>query len=311
MSIQPGKYELNVNQKQMLPEPLSSDAKKARAEADEEAEQFKRLDEVAKVLLTATTITFALLTALGVSGDRFPALLNSSTAKLLVVLAVLCALGAAFCGFTALAETTNVGKEKGWVGTGIVALFASLGLALWSSSVAFTEDGRPTMGEVSVETKSDDVLAKVTFTVLSDGVSRDSCMRVTAFWTGKSSSPTEDLLYVSSLRPDTKGVVNQKVTMTLGRPREDRRLRIQVTRGDEEGTGCQPAKLVTPQPAPSGTASPSDSASSPPPVVFMFPGASCLDQSDQKTAPVCTDILVPAIEAKRTSTPTPTPAPSP
>lgn len=328
MDIQPGKYELTVEQRQLLPQPLSPDDKAAKALAAGQEAQMERLDGVAKVLVTATTITFALLTGLGLTSDRFPALLNSGGAKGWVLSGVGFALAAAVLGFFALAaKPDQVDVEKRLVVCGIVALFASLGAVLYASSLAFTEDGRPSLGELSVSTKADEASANVSFSILSDGVSRDSCMRVTAFWVGElPSNPGEDrLLYISTLRPDTKGVVNQKVTMTLTKPASDRMMRVQVTRGSKEGTGCLPARLVTTQPSDSPSPSASNSqvpgslipsasnsqlpeSPSLPPVVYVFPGAACLDQTDQQTAPVCTDVLIPAAKSTPIPTPTPTPA---
>lgn len=229
---------------------------------------LKRLDTLAAFLLTATTVVTAVWTAAGLTADRFPALLNSSGVKW----DLLGAFGAAGLAVILGAVAQGVGSKTSktlLIALGTSSLVLSMGFIVKSTALAFTEDGRPTVNEVSISTPSE-TTADVTFTIQAEGVSRDTHVLVFASWVRNSSAdPQQRPFFTSTVRPNPSGVVGQKVTMTLSRPATSTLIRLQTYRLADD-----PAARGAPVGPP--------------------PGSSCSDQADQKTAPACLELLIPA-----------------
>jgi hypothetical protein len=258
---------------------LAAEDKAARAADDDANKQalMQRLDGAASTLVTATAVVVALLTALGLTGDRLAVILNSSESKALVLGAVGCAVGAVICGTAAVAlSVEQLWLEKTLLGLGTFLFAGSLVLAVLAASTSFTEDGRPTITEVSVA-DAGGTGAVLSFSVRSDGVAQDAALRVVAIWVRNSDVEDQRLPFYSTvLRPSATGVIQQTATVYLSRPTADTYVRIQAIRmrdpekTDEENAQAQEAIIET------------DAETQ------------CSAQTDQKTAPACADILVPA-----------------
>jgi preprotein translocase subunit SecG len=259
--------------------PKSPAQRQADADAEHAAEVLAtnkelmgRLDGAAATLVTATAVLIALLAALGLTGDRLTVILNSSPSKAFVIGSVVCAVGAVVCGTLAVAlPVTRLTLEMLIIVLGTVFFAGSLGLAVAAASTAFTEAGRPAITEVSVADAAG-TGATLSFTVTSDGVAQNAGLRVVAIWVRNSEGPQQLPFYSTALRPNALGIIQQTATIYLSRPDVDTYVRIQVIRMSDAAEAAKlEAKLEAP---PKGTL--------------------CADQTDQKTASACAEVLVPA-----------------
>ena len=272
---------------QQLPEekPKTEAEKNAEAAAEKLAsakEQMTRLDAAAATLVTATTLTVALLAALGLAGDRLTVMLNSSGSKAFVLAGVACAVLAVICGTVAQALTLepdaarSLSRERRLIVLGTFLFAGALALAVFAASTAFTEDGRPTITEVSIA-DAGGTGATLLFSVTSDGVAQDAGLRVVAVWVRNSAGEEQrDPFYSAFLRPSAMGVIQQQATILLPRPSVDTYVRIQAIRMHDPEKDEAEAEEIE-----SALAKPD-------------PASQCSNQTDQKTAPACVDVLVPA-----------------
>lgn len=275
-------YKLNLDVRQMLPEPEPApDPEGAKAVRDKAL--MERLDNAAKTLVTATAVLIALFAALGLTGDRISVLLNSSSSKYAVVGAAVCAVGAVICGTLAVALPVRlVWLEVVVVVLGTLLFLGSLFLAVVAASSSSTLDGRPTITDVSVA-DAKGTGANLSFSVSSDGVAQNAALRVVALWVRSSDSePAPDPFYTAVLRPSAKGAIQQTVTVYLSRQPVDKYVRIQAIRmrdpdNTEDQATAEKALAVVVEA-----------------VADANLGTQCNVQTDQRTAPACADVLVPA-----------------
>lgn len=175
----------------------------------------KRLDELAKILAGALVTVAGVMTALGLSSERIFTALNNDSAPLVTISGF--AIGAVLCSIIALlcfpTPRGNV-LEGIALATGAVAFILALALSLTGAADAANGNGRPTIMEVKIDKAAAD--GKLSFKVHADGVQRDhrvsvvvdtSDVRVTAI--PPVAAPTE--IYRGSLRPDDKGIVDQRI----------------------------------------------------------------------------------------------------
>lgn len=124
--------------------------------------------------------------------------------------------------------------------------------------------------------------ANLAFTVNAVGVGQNTHVLAFVSWVRNSKNePQQTPLFMSTLRPDDRGLVDQKVTVHLTRPGAPHSLRLQVYRVDDANTAKIEQRAAT-------------AAQNPQAATRGVPkGASCGDQADQRTAPACTEIMVP------------------
>lgn len=269
---------IEIEIKQMLPEekspPTLTEDEKKSAEREgrlsRDKSSFTRLDVVATTLTTASTITLALLAAVGFTGDRIAVLLNSTSAGRLVLGAVVAAGVAVLCGAIAVG-ITHLRAEWWLVVAGIIAFLVSIALVASAASTAFDDDGRPTISGVATTDESGGAAVSLSFTVSSAGVAKESYMRAVAIWVRNSEQEVNQAPFYSTvLRPDAGGMISQSVTILLPRPATDKYIRIQVIRSDVPTTQA---------------------------ITDVTPNSKCNDQRSQNTAPACVDVLIPKAPA--------------
>lgn len=246
-------------------------AQAAQASAEAENDSTERLDTTARTLVGATALVFTLITAFGITSDRLPALLNISESKSLLIGAVVAALAAVALGYAALAQR-KAEPEKLTVAASAAALVIGMTLVTAAAGTAFTEDGRPAITELSI-TGADKGIATIVVGVEAKGVGRDTLLRASGSIVEISASaePTTDaklnrLAYFSTLRPNDLGAVSQKWTVAVPLREVEQLFLVQVF-PDRNPKGDQ----------------------------VVVPGASCRDQGDQKSAPACAQLLIPAV----------------
>jgi hypothetical protein len=241
----------------------------AVAEKPDFAAQAKRLDESAKWLLGAVTLTTGLLAAVGLNADRLPMLVASGDAESYLTGALGCAVAAVLAGVVAISFP---GTSRGWVvgeavvvAIGILVFVVGVALLGRGASTGLKGNGRPTVTEISATT-TDSKQTQVTFAVRADGVKIDD--RLTVFAVSVRKSPSEPVrapLFTSTLRPNDRGVVDQKITFTMNASSAPSDLSVQVYRHQDE-----PAESAIP--------------------------TSCAEV-DQAKAPACARIAIPALPA--------------
>jgi hypothetical protein len=115
----------------------------------------------------------------------------------------------------------------------LVALVASLLLGVFAASSSFSDGGRPTLTKVSLVSDGGAHVI-LSFTVTATGVKHDNLLRAFALWVPRvaatssqatkaprTTPPSQPMpFYVTTLRPDDKGIVSQEVTVLLDRRRE-------------------------------------------------------------------------------------------
>jgi hypothetical protein len=185
--------------------------------------KIERLDSVARILVTAVTLLAAALAAYGVTGDRAPQLLDEDVTQQWLLLSGAAVVVCIAAGLGALA-VSSVLEESILLLLGTVALVASLAFGIGAAAVGFSGNGRPTFTDVSMTgTRSELTLA---FTVRADGVDRDDYIQVLARGlnivatnAGRDSEQClQEPVLVSTLRPDDKGVIQQKLVMAAHFP---------------------------------------------------------------------------------------------
>lgn len=280
----------------------AADAASASAEKAATAAAGK-LDSVLATVAGGVTSLLALFVGVGLSADRMAVIFNGGSARGFIVVALASAVAAVVLGLVAVLATTNGSKFAGWA---IFALAASLGFGIAAAPQAFQDGGRPTITKVSLVSEGD-THATLSFTVTATGVAHDNLLRAFASWVpgtvptdspspgvhspsaAPAPRPAGSLFYVTTLRPDDKGVVSQDVTVLLERPAQARYIRLQVY-WDE----------TNPTPTPTTTTE----RLVPPADV----GVQCGNQADSRRASACVDVVMVAATSP-TATPSVTAVP--
>ncbi|MGP4013735.1 hypothetical protein [Streptomyces sp. 4N124] len=180
----------------------------------------KRLDGVAKVLAGALVTVAGVMTALGLSSDLVFVALNNDSGPIYV--SSLCAILAIVCSIVALLlHPTRRGNlwETAVLVLGVVFYMAALSVAVVGAAEAAGGNGRPTITDVKIDGPRSNL--KVSFNVHADGVQAWGTIEVavTAVQADLDTPVQEGVdAYSSELRPNDKGVVEQRVSMVMSPP---------------------------------------------------------------------------------------------
>lgn len=180
----------------------------------------KRLDDVAKILAGALVTVAGVMTALGLSSDIVFVALNNQSWPIYV--ASLCAILAIVCSIAALLiHPTQRGNlwETIVLVLGVVFYMVALCVAVIGAAKAAGGNGRPTITNVKIEGPRSNL--NVTFTVHADGVETWATIQVSVTAVRDNlATPFQDSVddYSSELRPNDKGVVEQRVSMQISIP---------------------------------------------------------------------------------------------
>lgn len=244
--------------------PRSGPTPDAAAEPTVANPELDRLDDAAKILVTATALTTALLAAFGVTSDKVPQLLDKQHAFELLLVSILGALLALLAGLWALG-TQKRGRETILVIIGAMGLVVGLLFAVLAAASGFGGNGRPTITNIETSGPPDGMVLK--FTIRAEGVDPDERIRVLAG--PQVAAPTGGAQYAGQrdysavLRPDSSGVIQQTVTLSLALPADTVDVAIRAYRQHD-------------------TAGPK-----------LFEDLDCASQ-DEGTAPACATLPVPS-----------------
>jgi hypothetical protein len=187
----------------------------------------KRLDDVAKVLAGALVTVAGVMTALGLTSDLVFVALNNDSWPIYV--ASLCAILAIVCSIVALLiHPTRRGNvwETVVLVIGVILYMVALGVAVVGAAKAAGGNGRPTISDVALEGPRSGL--RLSFGVRADGVETWASVGVYVVAVdadGNSLDGPSDL-YASSLRPDERGRIVQRVSMPVTAPRDTWGLEI-------------------------------------------------------------------------------------
>ena len=235
-------------------------------------------------VVTATvggsTSLIALFAGIGFTADRVAVAFNGGAARVWLLVALAAAVLSIVLGLLSVFFRKLERLGRTLMILALAALAASLFAGIWAASETFSDGGRPTLTKVSV-VAAGDAHATLSFTVSATGVRSNGLLRVFASWaTPESSTP----FYVTTLRPNDLGTVNQEVTVLVDRPTPSQIVRLQVY----------------PDPsAADSSASGQSGQVAPPPIPY---GAQCGNQADPKLAAVCAEVMVEAAETPPTPT---------
>lgn len=201
----------------------------------------KRLDDVAKILAGALVAVAGVMTALGLNSEFVFVALNNESWPIYV--ASLCAIIAIVCSIVALLiHPTRRGNtwETVVLVFGVVFYVVSLSVAVIGAAKAAGGNGRPTITDVRLEGPRSGL--RLRFDVHADGVRTwervevyvDS-MKANGETLGASS------LYESSLRPNDKGVVEQRIDVPISPPAQASGISIAALNADagEDKAECE------------------------------------------------------------------------
>ncbi|WP_189882295.1 hypothetical protein [Streptomyces xantholiticus] len=179
----------------------------------------KRLDDVAKILAGALVAVAGIMTALGLTSDIvFVALNNESwpiyAASLCAVLAIVCSIVALLIRPT----PRGILWETVVLILGVIFYMVSLSVAVVGASKAAGGNGRPTITDVELKGHRPDLT--LSFTVRADGVDTWATIEVYADAVDMDKDPFDIDFYSGYLRPDDKGVVEQRVSSPITVPEE-------------------------------------------------------------------------------------------
>lgn len=256
----------------------------------------KSADQDYTVVVAATvgglTSLIALFAAVGLTANRVAVVFNGGSAKWLLIAALLLAVLSIGLGLLSVVFRKK-GLAVALTAGAVAALMLSLGAGVWAASESFTDGGRPTLTKVSV-VATGDTQANLTFVVTATGVKSGSLLRAFASWVPVVDQPGQEPgpqlpFYLTTLRPDDMGVVDQDVSVLVDRPATARRVRIQVYWDTSVAT------TSTPQNSSNGASSPS-----------IPYGAQCANQGDANKSAACAEVVVEAaLTPSLTATPTP------
>ncbi|MBL1100609.1 hypothetical protein [Streptomyces coffeae] len=178
-----------------------------------QAKVGKRLDDVAKILAGALVAVAGIMTTLGLTSDIVFVALNNESWPIYV--ACLCAILAIVCSIVALLiRPTRRGNlwETIVLVLGVVFYMVALSVAVIGASKAAGGNGRPSITDVKLEGPRSDL--KLTFTVHADGVDTWATIEVYGNAVTRHGDPLDGVadFYSSTLRPNDKGVVEQRIT---------------------------------------------------------------------------------------------------
>ncbi|BBC34130.1 uncharacterized protein SGFS_054240 [Streptomyces graminofaciens] len=180
----------------------------------------KRLDDVAKILAGALVAVAGVMTLLGLSSDIVFVALNNESWPIYV--ASLCAILAIVCSIVALlVHPTRLGNlwETVVLILGVIFYMVALSVAVIGAAKAAGGNGRPTITDIKVDGPRSNM--RLSFDVHADGVERGAGIEVYVTRVGADlSEPVDDSIddYSSELRPNDKGVVEQRVRMPISLP---------------------------------------------------------------------------------------------
>ncbi|MEV6732814.1 MULTISPECIES: hypothetical protein [unclassified Streptomyces] len=179
----------------------------------------KRLDDVAKILAGALVAVAGIKTTLGLTSDVVFVALNNESWPIYV--ASLCAILAIACSVVALlihpTRRGNVGETIVLV-LGVIFYMAALIVAVVGAAQAAGGNGRPNVTHVVIEGHRPDL--RLNFDVHADGVDRWATIDVYVNGVNKDGEPVgNENLYESTLRPNDKGEVAQRVSVPVSVPR--------------------------------------------------------------------------------------------
>lgn len=207
----------------------------------------KRLDDVAKILAGALVAVAGVMTLLGLSSDVVFVALNNESWPIYV--ASLCAILAIVCSIVALlVHPTRLGNlwETVVLIFGVVFYMVALGVAVIGAAKAAGGNGRPTITNIKVDGPRSNL--KLSFYVHADGVETGASIQVfvnavRADLDESVSDPVD--AYSSELRPNDKGVVEQRVSIPMSLPSQAAGISIEAlnagdgTQDDECGARAQ------------------------------------------------------------------------
>ncbi|WP_354644533.1 hypothetical protein [Kitasatospora camelliae] len=209
------------------------------ADAAREAAIGKRLDEVAKVLAGALVAVAGIMTGLGLTSNLVFVALNNESWPIYV--ASLCAIIAIVCSIVALLmHPTRRGNlwETVVLIAGVVFYVVALTVAVIGAAKAAGGNGRPTITDV--ELTGPRTAMTLRFDVHADGVETDASIAVYVNLLGPGGEQLDvPDVYNSELRPDDKGVVEQKVSMPVALPATATGVAVFAANvADESGAEC-------------------------------------------------------------------------
>jgi hypothetical protein len=180
----------------------------------------KRLDDVAKILAGALVAVAGVMTLLGLSSDVVFVALNNDSWPIYV--ASLCAILAIVCSIVALlVHPTRRGNlwETVVLILGVILYMVALSVAVIGAAKAAGGNGRPTITNIKVDGPRSNL--KLRFDVHADGVETGASIQV--FVNAVRADLSEPVVksvdaYSSELRPNDKGVVEQRVSMPISLP---------------------------------------------------------------------------------------------
>jgi hypothetical protein len=188
------------------------------------------LDRVATALIASVTATSALLTLLGINGERMWVLLDDNHAKRYLFSAGILMLVAVMFGFAGFLIHID------WVEVGVLALgaacfIASLGLVLWAAIGAADVGGRPSIVDLEV-TRDADTLS-VSYQVEGASVDDDERLGVRLL------DPSSNAVLSESYPRATAGHVDMKVAVPISQDSSSVVLQVwRIEPGDTAIPSC-------------------------------------------------------------------------
>ncbi|KUJ67119.1 hypothetical protein ACZ90_30210 [Streptomyces albus subsp. albus] len=178
----------------------------------------KRLDDVAKILAGALVAVAGVMTALGLTSDVVFVALNNDAWPIYV--ATLCAVLAIVCSIMALLmRPTRRGNvwETIVLVLGVVFYMVALSVAVVGAAKAAGGNGRPNITDLHIGGSGHDL--RLAFEVRADGV--DTWRTIDVFIDGVNTDGdpvTEDDIYETTLRPNDRGEVRQRINVPVRVP---------------------------------------------------------------------------------------------
>ncbi|KOY53253.1 hypothetical protein [Streptomyces sp. XY332] len=184
---------------------------------DVQANVGRRLDAVAKILAGALVAVAGIMTTLGLTSDVVFVALNNESWP--IYGASLCAILAIACSVVALllhpTRRGNVWKTVVLV-LGMIFYMTALSVAVVGAAEAAGGNGRPSVTRLIIVGHRPDL--KMQFDVHADGVDRWATIDVYIDGVTENGEAVTKSLYESTLRPNDKGEVDQRVSVPITVP---------------------------------------------------------------------------------------------
>jgi hypothetical protein len=218
----------------------------AEPDEDQATAGKRRLDDVAKILAGALVAVAGIMTTLGLTSDVVFVALNNESWPIYV--ASLCAILAIACSVVALLlRPTRRGNvwETVVLVLGVIVYMTSLSVAVVGAAEAAGGNGRPNVTDVVIEGHRPDL--KLNFDVHADGVDRWATIDVYVNGVDKDGEPVleNENLYESTLRPNDKGEVVQRVSVPVSVPQDVWGIQVTAVTAGEE-LACEARSLRGP-----------------------------------------------------------------